>query len=629
MIRSVLSSAWQEFFDLLTWVLMRDVTGGKTVKRLLMLLGILLAVPLLGWGVATAIQSHVDAGLAAKELPRAHLICSEARVRSSADLRSFCEEVDGIEQLRDASILVGIAALLLPFSFWFVSLVIGRSRLALALVVPALVRASLLVLALIVLIQGAIFVYAVFIGESYAIGRVHGVLLFIVGIGALFAGLTLVKHAITLGGKRTVQISAAPLQRHLHPEVFDLVDYVARKLDARPPDNIIVGLEPTFFATSAKVQLPDQKTPLKGETLFLSLSLCRVLSAHELTAIIGHELGHFRGKDTSYSLRFAPVYAGLGSAVQSITPAEGRDGAFHLMSLPALALLGYMLEVFAKKESRISREREFAADRAATEVAPNFALASGLLRVSAFAPLWDHCKRENIDRLNRGLVTKNLSLAFANVIAFDVDVSKLMGRTKEILETRIAHPTDSHPPVAERLIAVCGSIPQFNFQTFTVNSDSALATLGDLEKIEQTLTLSEHKQVLRAGFSQIPDEQKLTDDQKHRTTMLRCIHILGATIINADGRKTRAQFVAAEDLNASLPDFDRLDFRECCEYLNDYPDASVALKTLVQLLNDKGLGLVMNWLRAIADAEPPPSVQTTQWLEYIEEFVRRERDHSV
>ena len=70
---------------------------------------------------------------------------------------------------------------------------------------------------------------------------------------------------------------------------------------------ILVGIEPTFYATAADIVGCGKET-LKGETLYLSMSLMRLFNKSELKAVIGHELGHFSSKDTDYSTKFAPVY---------------------------------------------------------------------------------------------------------------------------------------------------------------------------------------------------------------------------------------------------------------------------------------------------------------------------------
>ena len=58
---------------------------------------------------------------------------------------------------------------------------------------------------------------------------------------------------------------------------------------------------------------------LKGRTMFLSLSLCRILSLDEMKAVLGHELAHYKGLDTRFSRRFYPIYRGATQGLVSVS----------------------------------------------------------------------------------------------------------------------------------------------------------------------------------------------------------------------------------------------------------------------------------------------------------------------
>lgn len=52
-----------------------------------------------------------------------------------------------------------------------------------------------------------------------------------------------------------------------------------------------------------------------------------LLDDAEAAAVIGHELGHFTGEDTQYSLRFVPLYAGMQNSLEQMAnSSQGFSG---------------------------------------------------------------------------------------------------------------------------------------------------------------------------------------------------------------------------------------------------------------------------------------------------------------
>ena len=106
---------------------------------------------------------------------------------------------------------------------------------------------------------------------------------------------------------------------------------------------------------------------LKVGTLGALIKLAE-MTTDEFVAVIGHELGHFRGDDTKFSERFYPIYRGTAASIVSLHVAGGR-GWGQVSLLPAIAVFGFFLEAFSSAERRLSRERELAADQAGASVA--------------------------------------------------------------------------------------------------------------------------------------------------------------------------------------------------------------------------------------------------------------------
>jgi Zn-dependent protease with chaperone function len=125
------------------------------------------------------------------------------------------------------------------------------------------------------------------------------------------------------------------------------VNEVAQRLDALPPEHIIVGLDPNFFVTEAEVQYPGGTC--NGRTLYCSLPLSRILRTEEFIGIIGHELGHFKGEDTKFSQQFFPIYRGTVNSIAALQHSGGQ-GSGVIALLPAIALFSYFLECFSVAE---------------------------------------------------------------------------------------------------------------------------------------------------------------------------------------------------------------------------------------------------------------------------------------
>jgi Zn-dependent protease with chaperone function len=260
--------------------------------------------------------------------------------------------------------------------------------------------------------QAGLFIYSVYTLEVSTIHRVHGVLLLGIGCAAVMGCWQLLRTGFGFFRSQPAQARAMKLARNDNPELFALVEAVARKLGTQKPDHIIAGLEPNFYVTASELLLIGAKPiTLRGRTLFVSLSLMRLFSKQEFAAVVGHELGHFRGEDTAYSIKFAPIYARLTRALAHMSAATSNASA--LARLPAAAVLSVCLTEFAKSERAVGREREFLADQAGAEAASGEALAGALVKLSVYAENWGQLTRQHIDMLTRGRCLPELTKTFA------------------------------------------------------------------------------------------------------------------------------------------------------------------------------------------------------------------------
>ena len=262
------------------------------------------------------------------------------------------------------------------------------------------------------------------------------------GLGALIVAFAVIKAALSINRQISMNQMAIDADEGKYPELWKFVRDIADKIDAPVPNNIVVGLEPTFYATSANVRALLSDKNLSGETLYISLPLMRLFSIEEFGAVVGHELGHFKGSDVQYTMKFAPLYRALTTAVNS---AADQD---RIMSIPALSVLNFLLEQFSKSEREISRQREFEADRVGAEATSQTALCAALIKITAFSNLWGELSHDVIENLEYGRPIKNMSKLYASRVAFDNDTNVAEKILQENLNYMVSHPTDTHPTLS-------------------------------------------------------------------------------------------------------------------------------------------------------------------------------------
>jgi Zn-dependent protease with chaperone function len=363
----------------------------------------------------------------------------------------------------------------------------------------------MLLLAVSVLAQGALFVYSIYTIEVIAIQRVHGGILLAVGLGAVAACWVLLKSSLAFLKREPMFIRAIALDRQQHPGFFSFVEQIAEKLSAQKPDNIVVGLEPNFFVTASDVKLIGQDAVLKGRTLFVSASLLHVFSKDELASVVGHELGHFRGEDVAYSMKFAPTYTRLGQALAVLGQASGS--AADLGRLPAQVALSMCFMEFASAERSVGRERELLADKAGAQAATAQALARALVKLSLFAPQWGALTNAHTDELAKGRTFTNLAQTYAGVCTqVAADLNWTVARD-ELGKSVQSHPIDTHPPLLTRLQNLKTTLYELDPAELGTPDIPASTLLTDADQIEEALSTLEAQWLVAIRAVVLPDPE--------------------------------------------------------------------------------------------------------------------------
>jgi len=567
---------------------------------------ILILIPIFGYSVSEWALWDINKFMAEEDIPL-YQFCSSELSSISREWQELCNEVLPILQMKIASIISAVVAIILLLLFTAVSKFSGKDRDRIAKTFPLLIFITLITLSTLVLVQGGILTYGVYIAEVYAFEMFHPVVIGLVGLSALIGAVTLILSSFKLMKKQTHSVMGIKLSNSEHPKLFSLIDDVATTLGAVAPNNVVVGLEPNFYVTSANVKILGESKVLKGETLYMSLPLARILTIDEIKGIIGHELGHFRGKDTHYSLKFSPIYSGLSHAITSIGNEENDGGS--IATLPAYVVLSYILDVFHKNISEINRDREFEADKAASEVAPSSALSSSLLKIGLYSSFWSKLEEKVITRLMEGKVTKNLSQLFLSSVNYDVNKESIPKVIKQISSQTISHPTDSHPPTSSRISKLGVNIDDINDDLLTAPDNSCIELIDNPKAVEEELTTLQLHYYIALGID-IPEES----NQNYVATALAAF---GAHMVIADGKIEPEEIEETESIGVSLSeDFDHIEFREFCHHPETLPLMDDLLEVYAEMPKD-GKEIIFNFLEKIASSDNDISTEEKDLLDKV------------
>jgi len=416
----------------------------------------------------------------------------------------FVQNYNYVRLLRKTSAITILAGIALPFLIlvagWLASL---NRRLLLVLFAPGL-KVVLLVLFALILSQGTIATYGLFILETSLSGHFHPILIGSIGLGSAVVAISMIVAGFSISKKASIRLSAIRVTRTDEPRLWEFVEGIANTLRSTIPKNIVVGLEPNFFATNAEVTVYPEGTKFSDETLYLSLPFIRIFSINELKAVVGHELGHFRGDDTRFSLKFYPIYVGTSNAIKALASAQQDTGGKGAAGLPAFVMLMFFMERFAIAENKISRYRELQADKAGAEVASSQSLVTSLLKLGAFSSYWPSVKKSMINALNQGKAIINASSLYAETAIDSLDAEVLFSG----INSTIPHPIDSHPTIGQRITNLGLSVEELKANYVSPEShESAVSLFDHPVEIEERITDFEHQVILALGQAKLPQEE--------------------------------------------------------------------------------------------------------------------------
>jgi Zn-dependent protease with chaperone function len=288
-----------------------------------------------------------------------------------------------------------------------------------------------------VVLQGAMAVWLSYWVTAFFTQKHYVKLMAVVGLLVL-AGVALLVVKIFQRVPDDNGLDGETLTEDQAPLLWRRIRHMAKRLKTAPPDNLVAGIDTSFFVTEAPLTVGKQQ--LTGRSLVVSIPLLRVLSVPQADAVLGHELAHFRSGDARARAQLGPKLQQYDHYVQGMHGFGFTVVVYYVMQLYRM--------VFQIALSRDSRTREFKADRAAAKLVSAQAIVQSLVKIAAY----DHyrCSTERSlferDQAMRGalgiseMVSKGLRPYAASIDFVD-----------DMRNAHIPHPFDSHPPLAERM----------------------------------------------------------------------------------------------------------------------------------------------------------------------------------
>ncbi len=220
------------------------------------------------------------------------------------------------------------------------------------------------------------------------------------------------------------------------PTLWQRVRELAARLNTAAPDQIIVGIAPSFFVTEHPITLGSQVH--QGRTLYLSLPLLKVLDVDEADAVLGHELAHFSGDDTLWSRKISPLTGRFALYLMALS-----DG----LSLIVANFMHLFWKLYSLSISRLSREREFRADQIGSTLASKEAMKRALVKTTCYCEYRADTERAILEKKQ---VDRELNLALQLEQGYPAFLASFVSSDAAASE-RVPHPFDTHPTLNNRL----------------------------------------------------------------------------------------------------------------------------------------------------------------------------------
>ena len=405
-----------------------------------------------------------------------------------------------IINFQKVSMYILVLGLLIPISILFASLFTELSRYKISIIFPLLtnfvIYGLLFYLAAVVIIF--IFCFFLFLNELLGLKIIFIVIGISLSLSFFYIFPPLIKGVYGFTKINYIPKIGVSLNKKDHNKIFSVVSDLSKKINAKMPKNIVLGLSTDFFAISKDLKVFNgiEEKHLSNETLYLSIPLLRILTIKELEGIIGHELGHFQGDDTIYAIKFAPIFRRLNQHFVALDE-EFEKQKKELGTDPFLIKITifpfiFLFNEFSRKREKISKAEELKADKYgadASESAKVFITA--LSKLYIYDLVWNSTKAKfeetARDEVKNNVI--NLSLDFVEDSKQLLKKDKLKLYLKNLQFFEQLHPCDTHPLLEERMMNLNVKMDEISNKSLANFLPSAASLIPNIDLIEENLTV--------------------------------------------------------------------------------------------------------------------------------------------
>jgi Zn-dependent protease with chaperone function len=269
----------------------------------------------------------------------------------------------------------------------------------------------------------------------------------------------------TLFFRRKEIILGRELRRDEAPELWNLVENVARKMNTRPVDSILV----TPFANIAV----NEKGGGKKRNLLLGMGVLCNLNQGQLAAILAHEYGHFYNRDTAGGDLVFKVYSKLNLLAISLVRS--------IVNPAWLFVMAYQ-RIFLSVSQGASRLQEILADRFAVMAYGRANFIEGLKNIvkqSLAFEIQANFEVSKMFELNRP-ISNLYQLTMQSELQGELD-----SRYDVIMKAKTAK-YDSHPSTNDRIALI--ERMRIPYALDQENGTPVADLFPNLEELQQNLT---------------------------------------------------------------------------------------------------------------------------------------------